>query len=202
MSISKGTGIYAIVNRASSKIYVGSTGCSLKRRWSCHQSLLKSGRHYNRHLQAAWNKYGEEVFEFLVCEYVDSSTRLTEREQYWLDELRLTCAVYNASIIVGANRRGCKATEETRRRLRESHMGNTSAMGSKRTKGQRRRNGEAKAGPYPAFAHKKTGEIIPAGRNLNALCRKRGLYNANMHAVKNGHRHSHHGWVLLEQKEK
>lgn len=62
-------GIYAITHRESGRVYVG---CSvdLSRRRRNHISALRRGNHCNTKLQRAWNKYGEQAFEFstlIVC---------------------------------------------------------------------------------------------------------------------------------------
>lgn len=43
-------------------------------RWDCHKGMLRGGYHENPHLQNAWNKYGEENFEFIVIRDLTSST--------------------------------------------------------------------------------------------------------------------------------
>lgn len=49
---------------------------------------------------------------------------------------------------------------------------------------------------YPAFIHNTTDEIIPAGKNLAALCRRYGLRDSAMHHVKTGKHRQHKGWTL------
>lgn len=61
----------------------------------------------------------------------------------------------------------------------------------------RRKIGEGRAGPYPAFVHQETGEVIPQGRNLSALCREYGLARCAMRWVIDGTRNHHKGWKLL-----
>lgn len=51
---------------------------------------------------------------------------------------------------------------------------------------------------YPAFIHKETGEIIPAGYNLAGLCRKMGIPYSGMNMVKRGVRIFHYGWMLKD----
>ena len=83
---SKSGGIYRITNLVNGKIYIGS--CALfQQRASQHDSSLKRNCHQNKHLQNAWNKYGEESFLFEVVEVIlgDRVTR-TIREQELIDE--------------------------------------------------------------------------------------------------------------------
>ena len=55
----KNIGIYRITNLINSKFYIGSSS-NLKKRLYEHQRELNLGIHTNKHLQSAWNKYGEE----------------------------------------------------------------------------------------------------------------------------------------------
>jgi len=58
--------------------------------------------------------------------------------------------------------------------------------------------GRANAKLYPAFVHKETGEVIPAGINLSALCQKRKLHISSMCAVVRNRASHHRGWTLYE----
>lgn len=82
----RGSGIYAIRNAASGKVYVGSA-LNIQRRWWQHQSRLKLGNHHSRKLQAAWNKHGPSSFSFEVLELVSDADVLIAREQHWIDSL-------------------------------------------------------------------------------------------------------------------
>ena len=59
------TGVYQIRNRDSGAMYIGSA-ISLASRKTTHWWALRHGRHFNTHLQNAWNKYGESAFVFEV----------------------------------------------------------------------------------------------------------------------------------------
>jgi group I intron endonuclease len=78
-------GIYKIINVVNNKFYVGSA-VDLKRRKSRHFSELRNGKHNNRHLQAAWLKYGEEAFVFAVVEALPDDADLLAAENIWLKE--------------------------------------------------------------------------------------------------------------------
>ena len=78
-------GIYKIINVVNNKFYVGSA-VDLKRRKTRHFSELRTGRHNNRHLQAAWIKYGEQAFVFAVVEELPEDADLLAAENVWLKE--------------------------------------------------------------------------------------------------------------------
>jgi group I intron endonuclease len=83
----KATGVYAIRCIINGKVYVGSAAVSLKERWRNHRSKLQRHKHENSYLQAAWDKHGEQSFEFIVLEECASS-ECVAREQFWIDEKR------------------------------------------------------------------------------------------------------------------
>ena len=59
------TGIYKILNKINNKVYIGSA-INIGKRWQDQRWHLKNNIHHNSHLQSAWNKYGEDSFEFMV----------------------------------------------------------------------------------------------------------------------------------------
>lgn len=67
--------IYKIRNLLNQNFYVGSS-INNRVRFRQHRRLLRKGVHHCKHLQAAWNKYGEDVFVFEVVEVVDVRTEL------------------------------------------------------------------------------------------------------------------------------
>lgn len=81
------TGVYEIKNLVNGKVYIGSTVMSFKKRLNHHRSLLRAGTHKNQYLQRAWDKYGEENFQFSILKVVDECCTL-EEEQIYLDEVK------------------------------------------------------------------------------------------------------------------
>lgn len=76
-------GIYIIFNLVNGKRYIGSSK-NLYNRINQHYQDLRNGKHHNTHLQASWNKYGEESFTASVLEYCNESDQYL-REQYYID---------------------------------------------------------------------------------------------------------------------
>lgn len=86
-------GIYRLVNIINGKIYIGSSKKLDNRKYS-HFQELRIGKHGNKKLQHAYNKYGESAFKFFVVELCNLED-LIEREQFWIDYLDVTKKGYN-----------------------------------------------------------------------------------------------------------
>ena len=76
-------GIYSILNKTNGKIYVGQSS-NIEDRWHYHRKKLRKSFHYNTHLQNAWNKYGEDSFEFDILEKC-SYESLNDNERWWIE---------------------------------------------------------------------------------------------------------------------
>ncbi len=72
--------LYQIIHIDSGHKYVGQTTRLPIKRWREHLYPLRKGRHHNRYLQAAWNKYGEKAFEFQIIKEFSSLEELNEAE--------------------------------------------------------------------------------------------------------------------------
>lgn len=77
--------IYKIATKTNGKIYIGSASFYGKR-VSTHLYWLRRNKHDNRHMQSAFNKYGEADFVFKIVEKVKSKKELLAAEQKWIDE--------------------------------------------------------------------------------------------------------------------
>lgn len=79
-------GIYKIINLKNGKVYIGSTQ-NFKQRAYDHNKHLKNNTHYNKHLQASFNKYGEDVFVFEVIEVKNEEIKVLRiLEQKYLSQ--------------------------------------------------------------------------------------------------------------------
>ena len=111
-------GVYQIVNTINGKKYVGSS-VNIERRWAEHKSKLNTVEHSNPHLQNAWQKYGEENFEFeIICSCLNDKT--LEFEQFFLDARH---PEYNVAKDAKAPMLGRHHTEEARKKNSEAHKG-------------------------------------------------------------------------------
>ena len=107
------SGIYTITNKTNGKYYVGSTSNFNKRKHD-HIKRLNGGYHINKHLQNAWNKYGEDSFEFTLVEYVEpiTETLLNNENKYLTVAKQLPLTTYNLTF--DAN--GGPMSEESKRK--------------------------------------------------------------------------------------
>lgn len=108
-------GIYTIENKLNKKRYYGSTNNWQKRK-NLHRSQLRKGIHGNFHLQAAWNKYGENAFEFIWIEDVQPD-KLMSVEQGYLDA---NTGGYNIGLVAGNGMRGRCHSNETKTKISAS----------------------------------------------------------------------------------
>lgn len=74
-------GVYIIRNKVNGKFYIGSSN-DIWRRWCEHKWGLKNNKHGNKHLQRAYNKYGEENFEYDVLEFCDEEVQFDKEQEY------------------------------------------------------------------------------------------------------------------------
>lgn len=79
-------GVYVITNIHNNKKYIGSS-MNIKKRWANHKFHLRRNTSKNRHLQNAWNKYGENAFAFSILEIMPPDLTKMEyesREADWV----------------------------------------------------------------------------------------------------------------------
>lgn len=111
------SGIYFIFNVVNGRLYVGSS-VNLKKRMQRHISTLIKRKHYNTHLQNAWDKYGMDSFIFIAVEYT-LIENLIEREQFWLEQFDFEKQLYNICP-TAESRLGRLQTQETKNKISEA----------------------------------------------------------------------------------
>ena len=128
-------GIYKISNIINNKVYIGQS-IDIQRRFSVHMRELNNNCHYNKHLQASYNKYGKEAFLYevlCICEV----TELDDMEVFFIDYYDSTnpeCG-YNKESGGSINK---SVSEETREKQRINNSGAKNPFyGKKHTKEHR-----------------------------------------------------------------
>ena len=190
-----------------------------------HRSSLRRGDHRNAHLQAAWNKYGEDNFEFTVLEFADPND-LLNAEQNWIDQTQSANKEFGFNIYSIAGSPGDanaqvwegfidpNGNEITIRNLYDFCRQNNLDFPSM----HRLSKGESKLKSYKGWSHKNSvrqrdyiktyeGFIDPNGNpigsitNLAVFCRENNLDNTHMVAVARGRLYSHRGWTYQNDRE-
>jgi len=72
--------VYQIVNSINGKVYVGETTRG-ELRWRKHLSCLRGNYHRNPHLQADFNEFGEDAFEWSIIQELPKDKEVLEREE-------------------------------------------------------------------------------------------------------------------------
>ena len=203
LDMPRSSGIYKIVCNTSQKVYIGSS-VNMNRRLQNHRAALRNNRHINKHLQAAWNEYGEEPFTVFVLESCDIDA-LKYREAYWISKYEAcdNSKGYNIALDTSSPMRGRKHTDEQRRKI------STANRGLKRSAESRQRLGNARRGTKHTShavekitnaARKYYSVVDPAGNKysvhgLKRFCREHGLNYHGMCALASGARPSYKGWA-------
>lgn len=112
------SGIYSITNLLNGNRYFGSSASVWDRKRQ-HFHCLRKGIHRNKHLQAAWNKYGEVAFAFALVEEV-CVDRLLRAEQAYLEA---NPGGYNISNCAESAALGIRWSDEAKRRVSASRIG-------------------------------------------------------------------------------
>lgn len=122
MSLYNTFGIYGILNKANGNMYVGKTGNNFGDRRDCHFAALRGGYGVNKHLQRAWDKYGEDNFEFVVLQECFEADDLNELERLYIQKYRKLGECYN---IADGGEGGCllgkHLSEETKHKIGEKN---------------------------------------------------------------------------------
>lgn len=121
-------GIYKILNTVNGKFYIGSTN-NLRKRLYEHYRELSLGTHTNKHLQAAWLKYGKEGFKFQILETIKDTSNFTNNDlrQLETDYIQRTQCYKNTigyNIIAGGiGTLNIPCSEEKKNKISESNKG-------------------------------------------------------------------------------
>lgn len=191
--------IYKIRNVVNGKFYVGSAK-DTRVRFRQHRKLLRKGTHHCKHLQAAWNKYGEDVFKFEVVERLSSWEELEPAEDRWLLEHVGQPYCYNIGRSARAPWRGVfgsdhpnygKVTSESVKQLLSEATKEQWRTADPRT-GKRHSEGVKKkmaAKVQQAVAEGRAGKFIPSEETRRKMSESlKGNQNAKGHVRSEEHR--------------
>ncbi len=205
-NIKKEVYLYQILNKIDGKFYLGTT-CDIDRRWREHKKALSEGNHHSIYLQRAWNKYGEDSFQFKVIRIILKQRR-KEIEQYFLNKFQCYDPFigYNMNKKVDSRygrpmsdeakrkmslskkgkpspRKGIKASEETKRKLSESHKGQRMSEEIKEFHSKRMMNNTYRKG-CSAWGNGRKGNSIAWNKGLTKETDERIAKSANSKEIR------------------
>jgi group I intron endonuclease len=123
--MTKISGVYEIVNSVNGKRYIGSS-TNIPSRLRLHKWALLGGRHINPNLQCDWNLHGDKIFIFRQILRCDPEM-IFIYEQLCLIGLK---PEYNIANDAAVSARGLKRSDETRKRISLSLIGNHRRLGT------------------------------------------------------------------------
>ena len=124
---------YKITCRGNAKNYYGSTSDIVHRKYS-HFKMLNGNRHNNKHIQHAFNKYGNGAFYLEVINTFDSREKMIDAEQLLLDTYGKTSFNISPSakgpVLYGEKNGffGKKHSKESKLQMRNAKLGTNSGM--------------------------------------------------------------------------
>lgn len=195
------SGVYLIINLLSNKFYIGSSK-DLKHRMRNHFNDLKNNTHRNIHLQRAYRK-NPNVFVMVVIEKVDDLNNLTNREQFWMDELNVYDKTVCYNILNKANSRlGHKLSEESRKRISDVQIGKKLSEETKRNISKSLMTMDDGCNRKKIVQLSLNGDFIRTWNSASEASRTLGFSRSAITAVCRG-RYSTSGgfkWVYFDQR--
>ena len=179
-------GVYMIKCLINGKVYIGKSN-DVKRRWREHKSRLKRNNHENEKLQYDWNEYGEDNFEFKLIENYDNEEFGIELEKKYINEYKSYDLNFGYNMTLGKGENGGEIlTEETKKKLKgrelseehkkkisESNIGNKNALGYKHTEEAKKKISESHKGKQPTEETRKKMSEAQKGKVASEETRKK-----------------------------
>jgi group I intron endonuclease len=173
----KTSAIYCFKNILNRKIYVGQSS-HVERRYLRHLNDLRKGIHPAKVLQAAWDKYGENNFEFKILEECEIP-ELDEKEIYYIKELHSHVSENGYNISWGGNApmKNVKITNEHREKLSKASSGKRNGMYGKRlSKETLEKMSKSLTGHPVSEEQKRKLALTHCGRKRNSDIKYETLY--------------------------
>lgn len=169
--------IYRITNMANGKFYIGSAESFARREWQ-HKYALRRNEHKNPHLQASWNKHGEEMFVFEVIEQIPEDQDQLAWEDKWLKDCVGKHDCYNVNTLATAPRLGIVLSDNAKGNISQGRKGkhageNHYRYGQTVSEEVRQKIGDAQRGK-PKAPNRKVSE---AGRAKIRAAAEAGHYS-------------------------
>ena len=164
-------GIYKIENVCNGKKYIGKSN-NIESRWIHHKWLLNSNKHINKPLQNAWNKYGENNFEFSIIHTCNDDSVLPILEKYYISLYNSFIKNSGYNLTVGGD--GCAGriiTDDFRKKIGDFHRGKK--LSQKQVE-YMKNNFVGSGNPFYGRSHKEETRKQISEHHLSSGCSKGG----------------------------
>ncbi|HLK55045.1 MAG TPA: NUMOD3 domain-containing DNA-binding protein [Chthonomonadaceae bacterium] len=111
--------IYCLLNKTTDKVYIGQTR-SEGVRFKQHRWQLRRNNHTNKHLQNAWNRDGEQAFDFFIIGSYTTQEEVDEAEKLFIGWYQGAGISYN---VMSGGERIFDRLPETREKIRLAKLG-------------------------------------------------------------------------------
>lgn len=135
---SKESGVYIIRNSVNRRVYIGSAK-HLRNRFVSHRNTLTRNCHKSKQLQAFVNKYSSEVLVYELLELC-SVAELIQTEQKYLDAYKPFGRRGFNTLVLAGSPLGFRHSEESKRKLSESHKGRKHSLQARKNMSEGQRN--------------------------------------------------------------
>lgn len=198
-------GVYKIINLLNNKVYIGKS-LKLEYRWKQHLWRLKNKTHFNKHLQAAYNKYTNIYFWFEILEYC-SKENTSEREMFYISKYQSDNPKFGYNKTRGGE--GLKATEEIKQKISNSLKGKPASESKKENcrKAQtglkrsiKHKEAIGKSQEHAIIQYTLTGEFIQEWDSIRKAAKTLGFSEAAIGRCVNNKRKTSNKF-LWERKE-
>jgi group I intron endonuclease len=181
MTKEKISGVYCIHNLSNDKRYVGQS-IDIDKRWESHKYELNKNNHHNQYLQRAWNKYGKDLFEFILLEKCEKEL-LDSKEAYWVEYYDSFNNGYNMTEGGEANP---MSYNNLRKKVSEGIKGNQHWLGRHHKEESKRKIGNAHRGKFVSEETRKklskaqshpngrVGKLSPLSKQVNQIDKNSG----------------------------
>lgn len=218
--------LYKIRNVVNDKVYIGQSTQKTQQRLFEHRSKLRSNVHENIHLQRAWNKYGEDAFEFVVIQETSCLRELNDLEEQYIARYKSLNRKFGYNIRGGGNNRFLSEdtkkkisqsklgvsihTAESRKKISDAQTGKIHSVESRRKRSKKLKGivwsesvinswilGHRKGVPYPTL-QAPNGQIYTL-TNATQFAMEHNLSQQSISRLANGRVKQYKGWTVHEK---
>jgi group I intron endonuclease len=175
------SGIYAILNEITCKVYVGSA-VNFTNRYKQYIRKYKAKKSHSIKLLNTFNKHGIDNFSFILLEACEKNI-LYDREQSWINKFNSSKTGYNTQPLVGSSK-GVLLSEETKIKIAVANSG----ANNKNSK--------------PVMQYTRDGAYLRTYASTGEAARLTGFTQGLIMAACSGNRKHHKGFLWKFEKSK